>query len=259
MEEGLELFKKIRMEPSKTSLPVMLATVIRGCAKLNDLNVGEQIHCYTFKSGYVSDMIVCNTLLPLYAKCGSMNYTVKFFEEMQVKDSVSYSAIISGCVQNGNAEEALQVFHKMQLSGMGNVDMVTRGFVSDVSLSNAFIDMYNNKCGKTEEARLISDKMIGRDVVSWNAMLVGYGIHGYGKKAILLFQDMQNEGEKPDDVTFVALLFACSHSGLVTEGKHLFRVMNEDFKIVPQMDHYFCMVDLLGRAGLRVRFCLPRR
>ncbi|XP_073029091.1 pentatricopeptide repeat-containing protein At3g16610 [Primulina eburnea] len=274
VEEGLELFKKMRMEASETSSPVMLATVIRGCAKLNDSNAGEQVHCYSVKSGHVSYVIVSNTLLSLYAKCGSMNYTIQFFEEMQTKDSVSYSAIISGCVQNGNAQEALQMFHKMQLSGFepelttmmgflpacshlsalqhgtcGHGYSVVRGFASDVSLSNALIDMYN-KCGKIEEARLVFDKMHGRDVVSWNAMLVGYGIHGCGKEAILLFQDMQNEGEKPDDVTFVALLSACSHSGLVSEGKHLFRVMSQEFDIIPGMDHYFCMVDLLGRAGL---------
>ncbi|KZV28283.1 pentatricopeptide repeat-containing protein [Dorcoceras hygrometricum] len=274
VEEALELFKKMRMEASMTPSPVMLATVIRGCAKLNDLNVANQIHCYTFKSGYVSDIIVCNTLLSLYAKCGSMNYMIKFFQEMQAKDSVSYSAIITGCVQNGNAEDALQMFHKMQLSGFepelatmmgflpacsqlsalqhgicGHGYSVVRGFESNVSLSNALIDMYN-KCGKIEEARLVFDKMHGRDVVSWNAMLVGYGIHGYGKEAILLFQNMQNEGAQPDYVTFVALLSACSHSGLVSEGKYLFHVMSQEFKILPRMDHYFCMVDLLGRAGL---------
>ncbi|KAI3465866.1 hypothetical protein Pfo_022529 [Paulownia fortunei] len=272
--EGLELFGKMRMEVGESPSPVMLATVIRGCAKLNDLNMGRQLHCYTIKLAFALDLMVGNTLLSMYAKCGSINDAMIFFEEMKVKDSVSYSAIISGCVQNGYAEEALQMFHKMQLVGVdpelatmmgflpacsylaalqhgvcGHGYSVVRGFTADISLCNALIDMYS-KCGKIDSARHVFNKMNQKDVVSWNAMIVGYGIHGLGGEAIILFQDMQNGGHKPDEVTFIALLSACSHSGLVTEGKHIFLVMSQEFNIVPKMDHYFCMVDLLGRAGL---------
>ncbi|PIN18893.1 hypothetical protein CDL12_08431 [Handroanthus impetiginosus] len=273
IEEGLEFFRRMRMEVGESSSPVMLATIVRGCAKLNDLNLGRQIHCYTIKLGFALELMVGNTLLSMYAKCGSVNDAMGFFEEMQVKDSVSYSAIISGCVQSGYAEEALQLFHKMQLVGIepelatmmgflpacsylaalqhgvcGHGYSVVRGFTADISICNALIDMYC-KCGKMDAARNVFDKMYQKDVVSWNTMIVGYGIHGLGREAILLFEDMQNEGHKPDEVTFIALLSACSHSGLVREGKHVFRIMSQEFNILPKMDHYFCMVDLLGRAG----------
>ncbi|KAL7103997.1 hypothetical protein ACP275_08G216400 [Erythranthe tilingii] len=271
--EGLDFFEKMRMELYGSPSPVMLATVVRGCAKLNDLNIGKQLHCYTTKLGFNSELIVGNTLLSMYAKCGSVDDAMRFFEAMEFKDSVSYSALISGCVQNGYAEEALQMFHKMQLACVvpesatmmgflpacsylsalqhgicGHSYSVVRGFASDISISNALIDMYS-KCGKVDSARRVFDNMSHRDVVSWNAMIVGYGIHGLGKDAITLFQQMQNGPHKPDDVTFIALLSACSHAGLVTEGKHLFLVMSKEFNIAPKMDHYFCMVDLLGRAG----------
>lgn len=270
---GLELFEKMRMEVGGCPSPVMLATIIRGCAKLNDLEMGKELHCYIVKLGFSLELIICNTLLSMYAKCGLIKDAMRFFEGMQFKDSVSYSAVISGCVQSGYAEEALQMFHKMQLLGVepelatmmgflpacsylaalqhgvcGHSYAVVRGFTADISVCNALIDMYS-KCGKVEAARRVFDKMYQRDVVSWNAMIVGYGIHGLGREAILLFQDMQNGGHKPDEITFIALLSACSHSGLVTEGQHLFLVMSKQFGIVPKMDHYFCMVDLLGRAG----------
>ncbi|KAL3848722.1 hypothetical protein ACJIZ3_010604 [Penstemon smallii] len=274
MREGLELFGKMRKEARESPSPVIIATVIRGCAKLNDLTIGRQMHCLTIKLGSVFDLMVSNTVLSMYAKCGSIDNAVRFFEEIDVKDSVSYSAMISGCVQNGYAEEALQMFRKMQISKvepelatmMGLLPAcsylaalqhgacthgysVVQGFTTDISICNALIDMYS-KCSKINVARLVFNKISRKDVVSWNAMIAGYGIHGLGKEANLLFQEMQNAGQKPDEVTFVALLSACSHSGLVSEGKHWFQAMSREFNIVPKMDHYFCMVDLLGRAGL---------
>ncbi|KAL8506358.1 hypothetical protein ACS0TY_017294 [Phlomoides rotata] len=271
---GLEYLAKMRMEVCESPSPVILATVIRGCAKLNDLYMGQQLHCYAIKLGSSLELMVANTLVSMYAKCGSISEALRFFEEMPVKDSVSYSAVISGFVQSGYAEEALQMFQKMQLKGVSpelatmmgflpacsylaalqhgicahGYSMVC-GFTADISICNALIDMYS-KCGKMDDAKCVFDKMHEKDVVSWNAMIVGYGIHGRGMEAILLFQDMQNHSYKPDQITFIALLAACSHSGLVTEGKHLFSVMSQEFHIVPKIDHYFCMVDLLGRAGL---------
>ncbi|XP_022852069.1 pentatricopeptide repeat-containing protein At3g16610-like [Olea europaea var. sylvestris] len=272
--EGLDLFRKMRVEVAVSPSPVMLATVIRGCAKLNDLNIGRQIHCYTIKLAYYCDLMVSNTILSMYAKCGPNNDAIRFFEEMPLKDPVSYSAIISGSVHNGNAEEALQIFLKMRKAGIepelatmmgflpacshlaalqhgvcGHGYSIVCGFTADVSICNALIDMYS-KCGKIDMARLVFDKMCERDVVSWNAMMVGYGIHGLAREAISMFHKMLNVGEKPDDITFIALLSACSHSGLVNEGKHWFLSMTQEYNIVPRMDHYFCMVDLLGRAGL---------
>ncbi|KAK4344630.1 hypothetical protein RND71_034806 [Anisodus tanguticus] len=127
--------------------------------------------------------------------------------------------------------------------------LIVRGFTEDVSVCNALIDMYS-KCGKINVARVVFDIMNKRDVISWNAMIAGYGVHGRGREAISLFYDMQTVGQMPDEIIFIDLLFACSHSGLVAEGKYLFFRMCQEFKISPRMDHYLCMVDLLRRNGL---------
>lgn len=272
--EGLELFERMRVEDGSCPSPVTLGIVIRGSAKLTDFNFGAKMHGYSIKLGTNLDMMVANTLLSMYSKCGMIDDAMELFEEIDLKDSVSYSALISGCVQNGIAEAALQTFHKMQLSGVepelatmmgllpafshmaalrhgycGHGYSIVRGFISDVSIANALVDMYA-KCGKINVARLVFDQMQKRDVVSWNAMIIGYGIHGLGTEAISLFKGMTAAGQRPDEVTFIGLLTACSHSGLVDEGKHWFQTMNKKFGIVPRIDHYLCIVDLLGRGGL---------
>ncbi|KAF7146517.1 hypothetical protein RHSIM_Rhsim04G0101100 [Rhododendron simsii] len=254
--------------------PVILGTILRACSNMTDLRRGREIHGSIVKSGYLVDLMVGNTLLSMYAKCGIIKDAVRLFGEMESKDLVSHNAIISGCAQNGKAKEALVTFQEMKLSGLepdsttlvsflpacshlaalqhgacGHCFSIVSGFSMDTSICNALIDMYS-KCGKVDTARLVFDRMHTRDIVSWNAMIFGYGIHGLGKKAVLLFHDMEIAGLCPDDVTFICLLSACSHSGLVYEGKKWFFAMSQYFYIAPRMEHYVCMVDLLGRAGL---------
>nr|GMD33374.1 pentatricopeptide repeat-containing protein At3g16610 [Ipomoea batatas] len=269
--------KSLVLEMQKTGLDANSSTMVAmlpAIGEANKLREGKGVHGHCLRRGFVGDLMVSNTLLSMYAKCGRIDDAMRLFEDMHLIDSVSYSAIISGCVQNGNAEEALRFFQKMQhsrvapdLSTMmgflpacsqlaalqygvcGHGYSTVHGFTTDVSICNALIDMYS-KCGKVELARLVFERMYTRDVVSWNAMISGYGIHGRGREAILVFNDMLTVGQKPDEITFIGLLFACSHSGLVAEGKHWFHTMCEEFKIVPRMDHYLCMVDLLGRADL---------
>lgn len=272
--EAIELFDKVMVEDDLSPSPVTLGTVLSACARVNDLSRGRRIHSYAVKSGSCLDLMVCNTLVSMYAKCGIIDDAMRFFDEMDLKDTVSYSAVISGCVQNGNAEEALQIFRKMQFyridpdlatmigflpacshlaalqhGACGHSYSIVRGFTTDISICNAVIDMYS-KCGKMDIARLVFDRMHEKDIISWNAMIVGYGLHGFGREAVSLFGEMQVVNIQPDDVTFISLLSACSHSGLVSEGKHWFVAMSQDFNIVPRLEHYLCMVDLLGRAGL---------
>ncbi|CAI8620030.1 unnamed protein product [Vicia faba] len=253
--------------------PVILATMLRACAQLTDLKRGKVLHCHMIKSGIYLDTTVGNSLISMYAKCGHMDDAVGFLDEMIAKDSVSYSAIISGCVQNGYAEKALPIFRQMQSFGIEphlatmiallpacshlaalqhgtccHGYAVVRGFTNDTSICNAIIDMYS-KCGKITVSREIFDRMLDKDIISWNTMIIGYGIHGLCIEALSLFHELQVSGLKPDDVTLIAVLSACSHSGLVTEGKHWFSSMSQDFNIKPRMAHYICMVDLLARAG----------
>ncbi|XP_061364097.1 pentatricopeptide repeat-containing protein At3g16610 [Gastrolobium bilobum] len=273
MKDALALYDDMVLIYRLNPTPVTLASILRACAKLTDLNKGKNLHCYMIKSGMNLDTTVGNSLISMYAKCGIMDDAVGFFDEIITKDTVSYSAIISGCVQNGYAEKALLIFRQMQLSGT-DPDLATmigllpacshlaalqhgacchgysvvRGFTTDTSICNAIIDMYS-KCGKINISREIFGRMHERDIVSWNTIIIGYGIHGLCIEALSLFNELRASGLKPDDVTLIAVLSACSHSGLVTEGKYWFNAMRQDFNITPRMAHYICMVDLLARAG----------
>ncbi|KAF9624724.1 hypothetical protein IFM89_013262 [Coptis chinensis] len=279
MREGMKAFDQMFLEDNVSPTPATIGSVLRACAKLTDMSRGRRIHGYSVKTGLVEDLMVKNSLLAMYSKGGVLDDAIRLFDEMKLKDTVSYSAVISGCVQNGNGEEALRFFNNMQVSGV-NADIATMvgvlpacalltalqhgrcshgyltvcGFALDTSICNALIDMYS-KCGRIYFAREVFNRMPKRDIISWNAMIAGYGIHGLGREALLLFHDLQNEGPKPDYVTFICLLSACSHSGLVPEGKHWFHVMAQDFNIFPRMEHYICIVDLLGRGGLLDEAC----
>lgn len=118
-----------------------------------------------------------------------------------------------------------------------------------VILENALVDMYA-KCGSIDTAMNLFEVMPQRDLVSWNSMIAGYAIPGYGEKALMLFKQMKSEVIVPDDITFVGVLSACSHSGLVTEGRQYFGSMKRVFGIEPKLEHYSRMIDLLGRVGL---------
>lgn len=274
MVDALRVFGQMISEGPSIVGPTSLASILRACASLGDFDRGRMVHSYLVKSGLLMDITVANSLLSMYAKVGTISDAMSFFDEMDTKDTVSYSAIISGYIQNGNAEEALDVFREMVSSSM-EVDAATmvgvipacshlaalqhgkcnhayitsHGLASDSSICNALIDMYA-KCGKIDIARKVFDTMPKQDTVSWNTIIAGYGIHGLGDEAISLFLRMEPAGLVPDDITFICLLSACSHSGLIAQGKHWFYAMTEIYNIVPRMGHYICMVDLLGRGGL---------
>eukprot|EP01018_Ginkgo_biloba_P023754 Gb_10615 [translate_table: standard] len=197
----------------------------------------------------------------------------QLFDSMPEKNVVSWTAMIAGYVQNGCGEEALDLFSQMRrasikanqstftsvFSACANLCAVEQGkqvhahivkteFVSDVWVGNALITMYA-KCGSIDHASHAFNKMPEQDIVSWNAIIVGCAQHGHGKEALRLFQQMERIGIKPNAITFVGVLLACSHAGLVDEGWHYFDSMTSDHFIIPIADHYACMVDLLGRAG----------
>eukprot|EP01018_Ginkgo_biloba_P001353 Gb_22629 [translate_table: standard] len=215
-----------------------------------------------------------NAMIAGYAQNGHVDEALKLFEEMPKRNVVSWNAMIAGYVQNGHADEALRIFRQMQLTGVkpnektfasvlpacANLTALEQGkeiheeiissqFESDVFVGSALVDMYA-KCGSIENARDVFDKMHQRDVVSWTAMIEGYAMHGYGKEALKLFEQMQHSGTNPNQVTLVGVLSACCHAGLVEEGRQYFDCMSHTYHIKPAMEHYGCMVDLLGRAGL---------
>eukprot|EP01018_Ginkgo_biloba_P023741 Gb_23967 [translate_table: standard] len=270
--EAIKLFVRMRLAGMKPD-SVSFASVLSACAHLTDLQHGKEIHDYLIRNGFDSDIFVGSSLIDMYAKCGSVDIAFQLFDKMSQRNVVSWNAMIAGYTQNGHISEALKIFRQMHLKGI-KPDAVTlttilpacahlaalrqgkeihdyiirSRFESDVFVGNALIDMYA-KCGRIESGRQVFEKMCQRNVVSWNSMIAGHGMHGQGESALNLFHQMQETGMKPNDITFVALLSACSHAGLVDEGCKFFDCMIQDYCTAPTLQHYACIVDLLGRAG----------
>eukprot|EP01018_Ginkgo_biloba_P034533 Gb_39697 [translate_table: standard] len=208
-----------------------------------------------------------------YAHNGHIDEALKLFQKMPERNVVSWTAMIQGYAQNGYFDQALKLFRQMQLKrvrpdsdtfatvlptcahlatlGHGKAvhgDIIKSGFQSGVFVESALVDMYA-KCGSLEDARKVFDEMNEKNTVSWTAMIVGYAIHGCGKEALQLFEQMQQAGANPDHVTFVGVLSACCHAGLVDDGWEYFDRMTRDYHITPLLEHYRCMIDVLGRAG----------
>eukprot|EP01018_Ginkgo_biloba_P030474 Gb_39962 [translate_table: standard] len=270
-DEALKLFRQMQVGDVKPN-SITIASVLPACASLADIEQGKEIHDYAIRSGYASDVFVGSALIDMYAKCWRTEFGRQVFDKMCQRNVVSWNVLIAGYVQKRNANEALKLFRQMQLAGMkpnlvtvasvlpacGQLaalqqgkeihDYIIRlGFENVVFVGNAVVDMYA-KCGSLVFARHVFDKMPEKDVVSWTAMIVGYGMHGHAMEALTHFHQMQQAGTKPNHITFVGVLSSCSHAGLVDEGWRYFDSMYQDYHIEPRVEHYACMVDLLGRA-----------
>ncbi|KAH9322530.1 hypothetical protein KI387_017169 [Taxus chinensis] len=237
------------------------------------LQGGKQVHGLVLKTGYALDINVGNSLVTMYSKCGSIELARQVFEKMLKREVVSWNAMIAGYAQNGQCEEGLEVFCLMQRAGMkpnpftfGSVlsacaslvnleqgklihaYILKSGVESDVFVGSALVDMYA-KCGSIDDASNLFNKMSERNLVSWTVMLAGYAQHGHAEDVLKIFSQMQHGGMKPDHVTFLGVLSSCSRAGLVNEGHHYFNSMSQDYGVTPRLEHFACMVDLLGRAG----------
>ncbi|KAL4559176.1 hypothetical protein LXL04_031310 [Taraxacum kok-saghyz] len=223
------------------------------------------------------DVISWNSLIYGHIKLGQMKRARELFEVMPEKSISSWTAMISGYTRNGSNEDALHIFRMMQLTGvkpdwisllsvlpactqLGALELgkwihfyaEKNGFLENNSLSNALIEMYA-KSGNINQARQVFDKMLQRDVISWSTMIVGLANHGKAPEAIKLFQDMQKTTIKPNKITFVGLLSACAHSGFLEIGLKYFDSMKNDYNLNHGIEHYGCLVDLLGRTGYITR------
>eukprot|EP01018_Ginkgo_biloba_P041292 Gb_07260 [translate_table: standard] len=271
-EEALKLFQQMQVAGVKPNMKTFVS-VLPACASLEALKKGMEIHEEIIRSGFQSAIFVANSLVDMYAKCGSIENARNVFDKMHQRDVVSWTAMILAYAQNGYDEVALKLFRQMQLAGVKpdmktfasvlpvcanlaaleqgkeiHEDIIRSGFQLDVFVESALVDMYA-KCGSIENARDVFDKIHERNVVSWNVMIAGYATHGFGKEALKLFEQMRHTGTSPDHVTLVCVLSACCHAGLVDEGQKYFNSMSQYYHITPAMEHYGCMVDLLGRAG----------
>eukprot|EP01018_Ginkgo_biloba_P008748 Gb_09146 [translate_table: standard] len=271
-DEALKLFSQMQLMGIKSDSDTV-ASVLPACARIRALKQGKEIHGYVIRSGFETDDFVASSLIDMYAKCGIIDNARHLFDTMSQKNVVSWNAMIAGYAQNGLWVDTLRLFYQIQLAGM-KPDSVTMasiisacagltalrqskeihgyiiksGFACHDIVGNGLVDMYA-KCGTIETANQVFGHMSQKDVVSWNSMIAGYGMHGRGKDALALFYQMQQAGMKPNHITFVAVLSACSHAGLVDEGCQQFNSMIQDHHIIPSAEHYACMVDILGRAG----------
>ncbi|XP_050383089.1 putative pentatricopeptide repeat-containing protein At3g47840 [Argentina anserina] len=249
------------------------AAVISGCASLARVEWGELLHGNVLRLGLADYLSVGNSIITMYAKCGCLTSASAVFREMGSKDIVSWTTVIAGYSQAGYGEEAFKYLMWMRqegpepneyafaslLSVCGSMAMLeqgkqlhthvlTVGLDSEAMVQSALINLYS-KCGSIQEAAKNFDMTKDDDVISWTSMINGYAQHGYYQEAIDLFEKIHTVGLKPDSVTFVGVLAACSHAGLVDLGFHYFNSMSNDFKISPLKEHYGCMIDLLCRAG----------
>ncbi|XVF46559.1 hypothetical protein PTKIN_Ptkin03bG0036600 [Pterospermum kingtungense] len=256
---------------------VALNAVVSGYAQKGIAQEGLRLVEEMKLMGVKPDVVTWNTLIAGFSKKGKYLSVSKVFELMLENgiepDVASSTSVISGLVQNFRYDEAFDTFKKMMKQGlypssatissilpacMSAVNLkhgkevhgyaLVIGVVDDIYVKTALVDMYA-KCGLISEARTLFYKMPEKSTVTWNSMIFGYANHGYCEEAIQLFKQMEGAGKKPDYLTFIAVLTACSHAGLVDCGKRLFNLMQEKYKIAPRLEHYACLVDLLGRAG----------
>ncbi|KAK9064414.1 hypothetical protein SSX86_015796 [Deinandra increscens subsp. villosa] len=273
--EALNFFKKMRSYGLQVDW-ITLVSGISAYADIEDLGQGKSLHSCVIKMGLEAEPDLRIALITLYAKCGNVMVAKALFDEMETCNVIMWNTMISGFAKNGCCGEAISVFQRM-LTKKAKPDSVTicstilacaqlgslqearkmgdyidkSEYKADVFVNSALIDMYA-KCGSVELARKVFDQTKTKDIVVWSSMTVGYGLHGKAHEAISLFSMMKQAGVSPNDVTFIGLLTACNHAGLVEEGWRIFNSM-KDYKIEPRHQHYACVVDLLGRAG-----CLDR-
>ncbi|KAG9446922.1 hypothetical protein H6P81_013050 [Aristolochia fimbriata] len=272
-EEAMKLFRMM-MDKGVKPTDVTIMAALGACADLGDLDQGRLVHKLLIEYGLQSDISVMNSLIAMYSRCRRVDLAAEIFGNLKNKTLVSWNSVILGYAQKAYPYEALKLFCNMRKENMkpDSFTLVSvipavaylsilhhakwiHGYVirsclhKNVYVMTALVDMYA-KCGGVNIARRLFDMMEERHLITWNAMIDGYGTHGHGRAALELFQEMIHRSPvKPNNVTFLCVLSACSHSGLVGEGLHYFALMKKDYGFEPSMEHYGTMVDLLGRAG----------
>lgn len=282
----------------------MYTTILTAFSRFGNLEMGKLLHRCISESNVVIDNHLQTALLNMYITFGAMDLAQSFYDELEAKNAVSstamitgyskarnleaarlifdemvdkdivcWSAMISGYANSDSPQESLSIFSEMQRNGV-KPDQVTmlsvvsacarlgalgkakdihfyvevNGFGRALPINNALIDMYA-KCGSLERAEEVYNRVHTKNVISWTSMINAFATHGDVRSALKKFQEMKLERVEPNWITFVGVLYACSHAGLVEEGERLFQSMVKEYGIVPRLEHYGCLVDLYGRAN----------
>ncbi|KAH7576878.1 hypothetical protein JRO89_XS01G0169700 [Xanthoceras sorbifolium] len=268
-EEALEFFYLMQKQHGFLADEFTFGTVLTACGNLGKLKQGKEMHAKIITSGLCGNVVVDSSLVDMYGKCRSVDESRSIFDRMLIKNSISWSALLGGYCQNGDFKSVIKIFREMEetdLYNFGTVlracaglaavrlgkevhcQYVRRGGWRDVIVESALVDLYA-KCGCVDSAYQIFAQMLVRNSITWNSMICGFAQNGRGGEALRIFEDMIGDGTKPDYITFIGVLIACSHTGLVSQGRKYFASMTEEHGIKPGIEHYNCMVHLLGRAG----------
>ncbi|XP_039023187.1 putative pentatricopeptide repeat-containing protein At1g77010, mitochondrial [Hibiscus syriacus] len=267
-----EHVKQIHGHASKVGLisdVIVASTLIDAYSKCGMPNYA----CKFFTELQAYDTILLNSMITVYSICGRIEDAKQLFKTMPNKSLISWNSMIVGLSQNGCPIEALDLLCKMNeidlridkfalasaISACASISSIELGeqffakatligLEADQIISTSLVDFYC-KCGLVEYGRKIFDTMTKSDQISWNSMLMGYASNGRGFEALVLFNEMINAGVRPTEITFIGVLSACDHCGLVEEGRKWFNLMKLDYYIDPGKEHYSCMVDLFARAG----------
>ncbi|XP_024540366.1 putative pentatricopeptide repeat-containing protein At1g69350, mitochondrial [Selaginella moellendorffii] len=276
--EAMGLYKSMLRDGEIEPNSVTLAAVLGSCFDLED---GKEIHSRAVATRMIKSELVQNSLLNMYAKCGSLEEASKFFESMDESSRtvVSWNILLTAYTQAGRERQAIDLYKRMvetervepdqgaiaavlaacsslgdlnqakellrHLHSNANLEAMTR---KNIVVENAIVNLHA-KCGFLDEGSRIFHRMEHKNLVSWTAMIVGFAKHGHAEEAMEMYRRMELDGAEPDDVTFITILVACSHSGLISSGHECFTSMAAEWEIAPRMDHFVCLVDLLGRAG----------
>ncbi|KAL8056872.1 hypothetical protein ABFX02_04G147000 [Erythranthe guttata] len=271
-DRGTRVFKQMLTDGFTPNMYTFIS-ILRSCSSLSNIEFGKQVHSHIIKNKFARDGYVGTALIDMYAKCGCMEDVEAIFNRLDEKDVFAWTVIISSYSQTNQGEKAARLFNQMRREGVIPNEFtlasslrgcsaiaslengrqlhslaIKAGQSTDMFVSSALIDMYA-KCGFIDDAEALFNGMQSNDTVLWNTIICGYSQHGEGDKALNAFRQMINEGFLPDGVTFLGILSACSHMGLVEEGKNHFYSMSESYGITPSIEHYACLVDVLGRAG----------
>ncbi|KAG6384767.1 hypothetical protein SASPL_153585 [Salvia splendens] len=251
-----------------------LISVFKACGRLGDLELGEWIHEHAVANGLMKNDNLITSLVDMYAKCGRLETARRLFDSMPSKDVIAWSAMISGYSHSDQRREALAIFHEMQRANVkpNEVTMISvlsccgvlgaletgkwvhsyikrKKLKLTVNLSTALVDFYA-KCGCVDIALELFHAAPSKSVWTWTALIQGLASNGRGETALEYFNLMVEENVEPNEVTFIGVLSACNHAGLVAQGCTYLARMSRDFGIEPKVEHFGCVVDMLGRAGL---------
>ncbi|XP_071735703.1 putative pentatricopeptide repeat-containing protein At1g68930 [Rutidosis leptorrhynchoides] len=250
-----------------------LGSILKTCGSSTALKEGSQIHAYIIRTDIIDNVYVGSSIVDMYLKCKRVTYAETVFNGLTYKNFVTWTSLLVGYSQNGYSEEAVRIYVKMLRNGINpdeytfasvisscadlasieegaqfHAQALVSGLISFVTVSNALVTLYG-KCGTIEKSNKLFDEMKVKDEVSWTALISSYSQFGEANKTIDLFDQMLTSQLRPDKVTFIGVLSACSRAGLVEKGREYFKSMVEKHGIKPVSEHYSCMIDLYSRAG----------